>query len=215
MEPLILDDGRSIFSQYMAELRDERRQADRHRFRFNLERASMLMAYEISKHLSYDAAQVNTSLGVADCHLLHHPPVLGCILRAGLPMQQGFLQIFDTADSAFISAYRMHTSENQFEINVEYVTGPGMEGRTLLLLDPMLATGRSMVLAYKALTSEQAPAEVFIAAIIASEQGLSHVQRQIPRGKLFVGSVDSELTAKSYIVPGLGDAGDIAFGEKS
>jgi uracil phosphoribosyltransferase len=213
MEPIILDQQVSIFSQFLAELRSETQQADRLRFRHNLQRASFVLAYEISKYLSYREEEVYTPLGSAPGHLLDEQPVLVPILRAGMAMHEGFSQVFDQADSGFVSAYRKHHG-NSFNVHIEYVSAPALEDRVLILMDPMIATGRSLVLSYEAIAANENPKSVYVASVIASEQGIEHVLRHIPQANLFVGAVDSELTAKSYIVPGLGDAGDLAFGAK-
>jgi uracil phosphoribosyltransferase len=204
----------SIFNQYLAEMRDAELQQDRMRFRTNVSRASEILAYEVSKLLTYETETIQTPLGVAEEPVLDDAPVLACILRAGLPMHEGFLRMFDKADSAFISAYRKHSSETKFMINVEYVSCPSLWGRDLILLDPMIATGSSMVQVYEALAHHGTPRNVYICGIIGSEQGVEYVRRHLPQAHLIVGTVDAELTAKSYIVPGLGDAGDLAFGEK-
>lgn len=216
LKPYIFDQQPSIFTQFLAELRDESIQLDRMRFRFNLERAGEIMAYEISKRLSYHDSNIRTPLGELSQAVLPLAPVLGAILRAALPMHQGFLRIFDNADNAFISAYRNPTDEVQFEIKVEYTSCPDLSARTLILIDPMIATGRSIVACYEELMLRYGkPYQLFIAGLIASEDGLAHVQRHIPDAQFYIGAVDPELTAKSYIVPGLGDAGDLAFGEKA
>lgn len=210
----ILSKGNSIFSQIMSELRDVDIQTDRMRFRFNLERAGELMAYEISRHLQYVNKTVTTPLGTVDVSVLKQQPVLVGILRAGLPLHNGFLRIFDHADNGFISAFRQHTSENEFVIKVEYMACPEIEDRTLILVDPMIATGKSLYLSYQSLLTLGTPREVYVAGVIASEEGLRYLRLHMPHAKFFIGDVDKELTAKSYIVPGLGDAGDLAFGEK-
>lgn len=210
----ILSKSNSIFSQIMSELRDVDIQTDRMRFRFNLERAGELMAYEISKHLQYVNKTVTTPLGTMDVSVLSQQPVLVGILRAGLPLHNGFLRIFDHADNGFISAFRQHTSENEFVIKVDYMACPEIEDRTLILVDPMIATGKSLYLSYQSLLTLGTPKEVYVAGVIASEEGLQYLRLHMPHAKFFVGDVDKELTAKSYIVPGLGDAGDLAFGGK-
>jgi uracil phosphoribosyltransferase len=210
----ILSKSSSIFTQIMSELRDMDIQTDRMRFRFNLERAGELMAYEISRHLEYENRTVTTPLGSADVPVLKDQPVIVGILRAGLPLHQGFLRIFDHADNGFISAYRQHTNENEFVIKVEYMACPDLEGRTLILVDPMIATGKSLYLSYQSLLSLGTPKEVFVAGVIGSEEGVQYLRLHMPNAKIFVGDVDKELTAKSYIVPGLGDAGDLAYGAK-
>jgi uracil phosphoribosyltransferase len=210
----ILSKNSSIFTQIMSELRDVDIQTDRMRFRFNLERAGELMAYEISRYLAYENKTVTTPLGTADVPVLKDQPVIVGILRAGLPLHQGFLRIFDHADNGFISAYRQHTNENEFVIKVEYMACPDIENRTLILVDPMIATGKSLYLSYQSLLSLGTPKEVYLAGVIGSEEGVRYLRLNIPHAKIFIGDVDKELTAKSYIVPGLGDAGDLAYGLK-
>jgi len=206
----------SLLNQTLAELRDTAIQQDRMRFRANLEKVGEMLAYEISKRLAYALQEVTTPLGVLEMQLLAEQPVLVSIMRAGLPVHNGFLRMFDRADNGFVAAYRHHTSESAFDIRVEYSALPELDGRTLILIDPMIATGKSIVLSYKEmLHTVGAPAKVFIAGVIASEEGLEYVQRHIPEAEIFVTAIDKELTAKSaYIVPGLGDAGDLAFGPK-
>jgi len=204
----------SIFNTILSELRDKEIQTDRMRFRFNLERAGEILAYELSRSLIYSPQNIITPLGMIEVPVLEEQPVVVCILRSGLPMHNGFLRIFDRADNGFVSAYRHHTKGNEFIIKVEYMACTELEGRTLILIDPMIATGKSLSLSYKSLLAYGTPKEVFVAGIIASEDGVEHVRRQLPQAKIFLGEVDKELTAKSYIVPGLGDAGDLAFGEK-
>lgn len=210
----IINRTNSVFSQIMSELRDKDIQTDRMRFRFNLERAGEIMAYEMSKHFSYKMKEVITPLGTAEVPVMMEQPVIACILRAGLPLHNGFLRIFDHADNGFISAFRQHTTGDKFEVKVEYMACPDIDGRVLILVDPMIATGKSLSLTYKAMLTYGTPREVYIAGVIASEDGVEHVRLHIPHAKLFIGDVDKELTGKSYIVPGLGDAGDLAFGAK-
>jgi uracil phosphoribosyltransferase len=212
----------SIANQYVAELRNQQLQADRLRFRRNLERLGELMAYEISKTMVYHNHTVQTSLGRADAQVLARQPVLATILRAGLPFHQGFLNCFDQADNAFAGAYRGyrpvagtdadHTTE--FDIEMDYIASPDLSGRTLILTDPMLATGRSLEKVYHALLRYGTPAQTHIAAVLASPEGIRHVQQQLPQCHLWLGAIDSHLNDHFYIVPGLGDAGDLAFGEK-
>lgn len=210
----ILCRGNSIFTQIMSELRDSDIQTDRMRFRFNLERAGELLAYEISRHLQYENRTVTTPLGTLEVPVLASQPVLVGILRAGLPLHEGFLRIFDHADNGFISAYRQHTNENEFVIKVEYMACPEIDDRTLILIDPMIATGKSLYLSYQSLLALGKPREVYVAGVIASEEGLQYLRLHMPGARFFIGDVDKELTAKSYIVPGLGDAGDLAYGGK-
>jgi uracil phosphoribosyltransferase len=206
----------SVFSQFMAEIRDVEIQKDRMRFRRNLERVGELMAYEISKTLVYEHRSVTTPMGVCDCSVLQSQPVIATILRAGLPLHQGFLNYFDQAENTFISAYRIHhEDDDDFEVAVEYLASPDLQGKTVILCDPMLATGSSMVLAYKALLERGRPAHIHVAAVIASDQGVEMVQDKLPvNTSIWVGAIDKELTSRAYIVPGLGDAGDLAYGSK-
>lgn len=212
----IVGQGNSLFNQYLSELRSVEVQNDRMRFRKNLLRCSQIMAYEMSKHMDYQAQEVETPLGSLEMSLLAEQPVLVSILRAGLPMHNGFLDFFDNADNGFISAFRQHTRGDEFVVKVEYLALPSLADRSLVIIDPMLASGRSMVVAYQAMIPAHGePSKVFIASLIASEEGVQYVRRSLPNAHLFVGAVDFELTAKAYIVPGLGDAGDLAFGDKT
>ncbi len=206
----------SILNQFIAELRDVNVQSDFMRFRRNLERCGEIFAYEISKVLSYQVVQVQTPLGTADVPLPVENLVLATILRAGLPLHQGMLNYFDKAQNAFISAYRKYDKDGTFRIQFEYISCPSIEGKTLVLIDPMLATGASMLLAYKALLEHGKPTHTHIVSIIASREGISYMKRNLSPGDatIWVGAVDDELTVKSYIVPGLGDAGDLAYGKK-
>ena len=212
----ILGEKNSVFNQFMAEIRDVEVQKDSLRFRRNLERVGELIAYEISKVLPYETRQVRTPLGVSDCNVLAQQPVLATILRAGLPLHRGLLNYFDRAENTFISAYRMHHDDDDaFDVEVEYLASPSLEGKTVILCDPMLATGSSMVLAYKALLERGTPQHIHVATVIASEQGVKCVQQNLPpETTIWTGAIDSELTPRSYIVPGLGDAGDLAYGSK-
>ncbi len=211
-----LGENNSILSQFIAELRDENIQSDRLRFRRNLERIGEIFAYEISKHLSYKKTDVQTPLGVACMNLPDQSPVLATILRAGLPFQQGFLNYFDNAGNAFISAYRKYHKDGTFDIKFEHMSAPELDGKILILTDPMLASGSSVVIACKALLSKGIPLHTHIVSIIASREGIDYVKKHLPLRKitLWVGAIDDELTVKGYIVPGLGDAGDLAFGGK-
>ena len=204
----------SIANKYMAELRDVNIQKDRMRFRRNMERVGEVLAYEISKTLEYKEQEVETPLGIAPVNLSVERVVLGTILRAGLPMHQGALNVFDDADNAFISAYRMHHKDGTFEINIEYTSCPNLEGCILILCDPMLATGASMALAIKELAEFGKPKAIHVMTAVASTYGVNHIRRLNPDVKLWIGAEDDELTAKSYIVPGLGDAGDLSYGSK-
>jgi len=205
----------SIFGTFLAELRDVRVQKDAMRFRRNLERMAEIMAYEISKQMEYREEPVTTPLGEATAVYLKKQPVLATILRAGLPMHQGLLNYFDQGESAFVSAYRKHTTAEDFDIRVEYLAAPSLDHKTLIISDPMLATGSSMVMVYKALLKQGKPAQVFIVSAIAAPEALDYIRKHLPPTvQIYVGEVDTELTAQSYIVPGLGDAGDLAYGVK-
>lgn len=206
----------SIFNQFIAELRDIEIQKDSMRFRRNLERMGEIFAYEISKTLTYNTIQTTTSLGVAETKQLAEQPVIGTILRAGLPLHIGLLNYFDKAQNAFISAYRRHHKNNTFEIILEYVACPDLNDKIVILCDPMLATGSSMVLTYKALLAKGTPKHTHIVTAVASQVGIDYLKANMPsiNYTLWCGAIDEELTAHSYIVPGLGDAGDLAFGSK-
>ena len=207
----------SVFNQYMAELHDAVIQQDRMRFRRNLERVGQVMAYEISKSFEYDDEEVATPLGVKEIRTMHEQPVIATILRAGLPFHNGMLSMLDQADSAFIAAYRKYDkNEEDSEIRVEYYSSPDLEGRILILCDPLLATGESIVKTLKGLMDEMSPKEIHIAVAVASQDGLDYVKRTMSRlpVTIWVGSVDEELTARAYVVPGIGDVGDLAYGEK-
>jgi uracil phosphoribosyltransferase len=205
----------SIFNQFMREIRDEDIQKDSMRFRRNIERIGEIMAYEISKTFDYKSQEVTTPLGVAEVSLPSSNPMLCTIMRAGLPMHHGMMNIFDRADSAFVAAFRKHDAAGNFEIEVDYVSAPPLDGVELILCDPMLATGFSLEKVYKKLMLRGTPARVHIACVIASETGLQHLRSKLPEStRYWIGAIDSELTAHSYIVPGLGDAGDLAFGIK-
>lgn len=206
----------SILNQFVAELRDIEIQKDSLRFRKNLERLGEIFAYEISKSLHYSKTETTTPLGIAETNTLTEQPVVATILRAGLPMHAGMVNFFDKAGNAFVSAYRKHHKNNTFEVAVEYIACPNLDNTTLILCDPMLATGSSIVLAYKALLAKGTPKHTHIAVAIASREGIEYVKKNMPSTNftLWCAAVDEELTAHSYIVPGLGDAGDLAYGEK-
>lgn len=206
----------SITNDYLLQLRDEVRQLNPVLFRMNLKRLGRIMGYEISKTLHYEEVKTVTPLGVADCHQLKEEIVLGTILRAGIPMHEGLLSIFENAESAFISAYRKHHKDGTFEISLEYISSPDLEDKVLILCDPMLATGSSMVKTLNALVSEYGkPKKIHVVAALASSAGLEYLQIEYPDATVWIGAEDEELTAKSFIVPGLGDAGDLAYGQKS
>lgn len=205
----------SVFSTFIAEIRDEEIQKDPMRFRRNLERIAEVLGYELSKSLEYKTTEVTTPLGIAETEVIKDQPVLATILRAGLGMHQGLLNYFDRAESAFISAYRKHTTAEDFEIHVEYLASPKIDNRVLIISDPMLATGSSMHMVYKAMLNQGVPKKVYVVAAIASKDSLEYLKAHMPdTTEYFLGAIDNELTAHSYIVPGLGDAGDLAFGEK-
>lgn len=212
----IISQSPSIINQYIGEIRDAGIQKDNLRFRRNLERMGELFAYEISKTLSFSDTEVTTPLGIATVPLLDEAPVLATILRAGLPFHQGFLNIFDRSENAFISTYRKTHKDGTFSMNIEYSSIPDIDGKVLIICDPMLATGSSMVYAYKELITRGKPKHVHFVTVVASMEGLNFLKRSIPkRGvDLWVGAVDEELTAQSFIVPGLGDAGDLCYGKK-
>ncbi len=204
----------SILCDWLAEIRDESVQTDRMRFRRNLERIGEIAGYEISRLMPFEEKEIQTPLGYANSRLLKTQPVLATILRAGLPLHQGLLNVFDKADNAFVSAYRKHNRDGSFEISMSYVTSPELENRILILSDPMLATGSSMVKTIEQLRSEGNPAEIHIVTAIACTVGIEYLRRSVPACKIWCGAIDDELTAKGYIVPGLGDAGDLSFGSK-
>ncbi len=204
----------SILCDWVAELRDEAMQRDRMRFRRNLERIGEIAAYEISRQLPYEEKEIQTPLGISKCRLLKSQPVLATILRAGIPIHQGLLNVFDKADNAFIAAYRKHDRDGSFEISLNYISCPELENRILIISDPMLATGSSLVKTIQYLRAEGHPSEIHIVTAIACTVGIEYVRREVPSCKIWCGDIDDELTAKGYIVPGLGDAGDLAFGNK-
>ncbi|MBV6406221.1 MAG: uracil phosphoribosyltransferase [Flavobacteriales bacterium] len=207
---------RTVVNQYLAEMRDAEVQRDPLRFRYNLERLGMVFAYELSRTLEYEEREVTTPLGQARVPVLREQPVLATILRAGLPLHQGMLSVFDRADNAFISAYRKHRKgEDGFDIEVEYLSSPTLEDRVVVLCDPMLATGQSMLLVYKALLRLGRPKALHVVSVIASSEGVEYVRRHLPaETRIWIGAIDEEMTAQAYIVPGLGDAGDLAYGRK-
>jgi uracil phosphoribosyltransferase len=209
-----LSDNHSLVSNWVGELRDIAIQNDRMRFRRNLERIGESIAYEISKVLPFEEREIQTPLGIAECKVLKDQPVLATILRAGLPLHQGLLNYFDQADNAFISAYRKHKKDGSFDISLDYISCPEMEDRVVIISDPMLATGSSLVKTIHFLKEEGHPREIHIVTAIACTVGIEYVKREEPTVTIWCGDIDDELTAKGYIVPGLGDAGDLAFGTK-
>lgn len=210
----VLNKTNTIGNQFLAELRDLNTQQDRMRFRRNQERLGEILAYEISKKLKYVTAEVQTPLGIAAVNVPDVQPVLCTILRAGLPFHQGFMNFFDKSSSAFVTAYRKVKKTGAFIINIDHIASPDLNGKTLIICDTMLATGQSLVLVCKELMAQYAIKELHIAAIIASAEGIEHVKANLPKAHLWLGAVDEEMTSKAYIVPGLGDAGDLSFGEK-
>ena len=212
---ILTEEGPSVFNHLIAEIRDEKVQKDRLRFRRNLERCGEIMAYEISKELGYDLNDVKTPLGISQDYQLQQQPVLATILRAGLPLHQGLLNVFDHAENGYISAYRKHNKDGSFDIEMEYLACPSNQDKVLVLSDPMLATGSSMVLSYKAMLTKGKPKHCHIVSLIASAEGLEYTRSNLGKDiTIWIGALDQEMTAQSYIVPGLGDAGDLAFGSK-
>jgi len=210
-----LSKNNSLLNHWVAELRDVHLQNDRMRFRRNIERIGEVAAYELSKTLQYKSVEVTTPLGIAPTQLLTEQPVLATILRAGLPLHQGLLNYFDKADNAFISAYRKHHPDGSFEISLEYLSCPNLNGRVLILCDPMLATGASIVETIQAIQKTYTPAQIHIVVTIASQKGIEYVEKELGADTpIWCAAIDPILNDKSYIVPGLGDAGDLAFGTK-
>ncbi|SMD05257.1 uracil phosphoribosyltransferase [Pedobacter nyackensis] len=204
----------SIANVFIAEIRDKDIQKDAMRFRTNMERLGTFFAFEISKTLSFQQTETQTPLGIAKTAQLTEQPVLATITRAGIPMHQGMLNVFDRAECAFVAAYRKMHKTGHFEIAIEYVSSPDLTDRIVIMADPMLATGMSMVLCCKELMGRYKVKELHIVSAIASSEGVRHVKANLPKAKLWLGSIDEEMTSKSYIVPGLGDAGDLAYGVK-
>ena len=204
----------SLISEWVGEIRDIQVQSDRMRFRRNLERIGEIAGYEISQLMIYTEKEVQTPLGISMCKTLAEQPVLATILRAGLPLHQGLLNVFDKADNAFISAYRKHKRDGTFEISLDYISCPDLDNRIVIISDPMLATGASLVNTIQYLKAEGRPREIHVVAAIACTVGIEFVQRSEPNVKIWCAAIDEELTAKGYIVPGLGDAGDLAYGVK-
>ncbi len=213
----ILSEKNNLCNQFIAELRDIHIQNDRSRFRRNMKRIGEIFAYEISKSLQYEKKDIETPLGKKEMHLISNKIVNATILRAGLPLHDGILSYYDQAENAFISAYREYQNEYAFDIKFEHVSGPSIEEKTLILSDPMLASGASMIGSYQALMKHGKPRHTHIVAIIASEPGVEKLQKELMDDTmtLWIGDIDPSLNAKSYIVPGIGDAGDLAFGEKN
>jgi len=212
----VLGDTNSLFNQYLSEIRDEVIQKDPLRFRKNLERIGEIFAYEISKELPYKYKEVTTSLGVAKMKVLEQQPVLATILRAGLPLHQGLLNCFDHAENCFISAYRKYDPNGDFHIDFQYIASPLLDGKVVILSDPMLATGSSMEVGYHALLEKGEPRHIHLVCLIASRQGIDYILNKLPNDQvtIWAGAIDPEMTPNAYIVPGLGDAGDLAYGSK-
>ena len=209
-----LSDQHSLISNWVSELRDAEVQTDPMRFRRNLERIGEVAAYEISKKLAWKEKEITTPLGIANCKVLESQPVLATVLRAGLGMHTGMLNYFDMAGNAFISAYRKHNADGSFEISIEYMSCPEIDDKVVILSDPMIATGASLVKAIQYLKGEGVFKEIHIVCAIACTVGIEYVLREVPKATVWCGDIDDEITAKGYIVPGLGDAGDLAFGQK-
>ncbi len=212
----MLGESNSLLNRFIFEIRSVQIQSDRLRFRRNLERISEIFAYELSRDLNYKAASVQTPLSIAEMNIPCDKIVVASILRAGLPMHNGFLNYFDGAENAFISAYRKYSKDGTFKIQFEHLSCPSIADKVLIIVDPMLATGASMVLAYKALIEKGKPKHTHIVSIIASKEGVDYTKKNLPQKEttIWLGAIDDELTVKSYIVPGLGDAGDLAYGGK-
>lgn len=216
MEVINFADTPSLVSQYMSELRDVNVQTDMLRFRRNLERIGEIMAYEMSKRMRYKTVDVQTPLGIAPSQVLDENVVLATIFRAGIPFHKGFLDYFDHAQNAFVSAYRKYREKENFDVFIEYIASPRIDGKTLVIADPMLATGSSMDLCYRALLTKGEPAHIHVASIIASRKAVDYIKSVLPADKttIWVGAIDEIINEHSYIVPGLGDAGDLAYGIK-
>lgn len=211
----ISTNSNSIVNHYIAEIRDVNVQNDPLRFRRNLERIGEIISYEISKSFEYKTQKITTPLGIAQGQLMDGQPVIASILRAGLTMHSGLLNIFDRAENAFISAYRRPIGKNAFDVQVEYKACPDLEGKILIIADPMLATGRSMLLVFEALLKHGTPKQIHIVSAIASQNAIDMLEKNLPiPAEIWVGDIDPKINAKSYIVPGLGDAGDLAYGQK-
>ena len=215
MKVINFAESRSLVNQYMMELRDVDIQKDMLRFRHNIRRIGQIIAYEISKSINYNEQPTTTCLGTATSHVVSEPVVLATILRAGLPLHQGMNDMFDHAENAFVSAYRKYIDENKFLIHIEYMASPRIDGKTLIICDPMLATGSSMELAYEALRTKGKPAKIHLVSVIASRQAIEFLEKKLTGDiTLWVGAIDEEINDHKYIVPGLGDAGDLCYGEK-
>ena len=216
MKIVNLGESNSVLNRFVAELRDVNIQKDSMRFRRNIERIGEIMAYEISKDFTYSKKGIQSPLGIAPMNTPDDSVVISTILRAGLPYHQGFLSYLDNAENAFVSAYRKYKDTLKFDIHIEYIASPRIDGKTLIITDPMLATGSSMELSYQAMLTKGHPSEIHVASIIASRQAVEHIAETFPEDKttIWCAAIDPEINEHSYIVPGLGDAGDLAFGEK-
>jgi len=212
----VLGKGNSIFNQFLSEVRDQHIQKDKLRFRRNMERLGEIFAYEISKELQYKEEEVVTPLGTAKMHLLEEQPLLATILRAGLPFHQGMLNYFDRANNAFVSVYRKYDKDEDFVIKLDYISSPSTKDSVLIISDPMLATGGSLIASIKGLAEKGKPRHLHIVSVLASNEGIDNLKKTFSKWKMtiWIGAIDDELTAKAYIVPGLGDAGDLAYGNK-
>lgn len=216
MEVINFAESPSLISQYMSELRDVNIQGDMLRFRRNLQRIGQIMAYEISKRVAFRKEEIATPLARCQSDVLDEEIVLATIFRAGIPFHQGFLDYFDHAQNAFVSAYRKYKEKENFDVFIEYIASPRLDGKTLVLVDPMLATGASMELSYRALLTKGTPAKIHVASVIASQKAVDYIRDTMPADKttVWIGAIDAEINDHSYIVPGLGDAGDLAYGIK-
>lgn len=215
MQIINLSEKHSLLNRFVAELRDVHLQKDRLRFRRNLQRLGEIMAYEISQTFSYKTFDIQTPLGVSQDYLDTDPIVIATILRAGLPFHQGFVSYIDHSENAFVSAYRKYKDRLNFDVHIEYIASPSIAGKTLIITDPMLATGGSMELGYHALLSKGTPSKIHVASIIASQPALDYLERVLPQESVvWIAALDPEIDEHSYIIPGLGDAGDLAYGEK-
>lgn len=216
MKIINLGESNSILNRFVSELRDVNIQKESLRFRRNIERIGEIMAYEISKNFTYCSKDIQTPLGIAPMEIPDDRIVISTILRAGLPYHQGFLTYLDHAENAFVSAYRKYKDRLNFDIHIEYIASPKLTNKTLIISDPMLATGSSMELAYEALLTKGQPAHIHVASIIASKQAIEYLQKKMPDDKttIWIAALDNDLDEHSYIIPGLGDAGDLAYGKK-
>ena len=215
MQVFNLEKKNSVLNKFIAEIRDVNMQSDKMRFRRNIERIGEILGYELSKTLRYKKTAITSPLGISHVSVPDEELVICSILRAGLPLHNGLLNYFDNAENSFISAYRHHTSETEFEIKVEYLASPSLEGKTLILADPMLATGLSFINVFNSLKTMGTPKNIHLVSVIGSQQGIDTLKKELPDHiKLWIATVDNQLDERGYIVPGLGDAGDLCFGTK-